>query len=139
MAISDDIYLAYWFRTLKPVFEDGVYAEMVFENKWMKRYFEDDFVFNLPRKDFSDNWSRRFLGRIFGGGFGDFSEKRLMKWQLKRGQKKASKLDSRTSSIIINEHVLKFHNVDRRTIYRDRFRSLYGGAKVTEEKFMRLK
>jgi hypothetical protein len=43
------------------------------------------------------------------------------------------------ASIIIGEHILKFHNVDRRLEYRKKWIDKYGDSvKLTREKFLAL-
>ncbi len=135
MALDNDIYLAYWCRNLKPVIDDGVFAELARENYWTGKYFsEKEFVLGggkiLKMKMFES---------IFDGGFGDFLERRFKNWQMKRANEKL-KFAPETANILIDEHILKFHNLDRRREYRREWLEKFGSeTKVDREKFTTLK
>ena len=48
-------------------------------------------------------------------------EKVLKKWQMNRADKKAKKVNSEVASLIVEDHILKFHNIDRRREYRKKW------------------
>lgn len=142
IAIENDIYLAYWIKTMMPVIDDGVFDKFIEKNKWCDRYFKnvEEFIKNrtkgiaeikeivLPEK--------KFLNWLLGGFFGDFLEFIIKKWQTKRALKKASKAGAQ-ASLIVEDHMLKFHNVDRRQFYRDKWFSKYDSdVKLTEKRFL---
>lgn len=139
IALERDIYLAFWVRSLVPVIDDGFSAQFLEKNWWILDYFEVDENLVL-RNDrvFKSGSFKCFLNRIFGfvlrGRFGDFIEKKLEKWQLKRAGEKAL-LASEESSLLIGEHILKFHNVDRRRKYRGLWQDRFGESKISAEKF----
>lgn len=140
IALENDIYLAYWIRSLVPVLDDGVSKEFFSKNKWIGIYFEND--------SFSGDFgtqvilrpggvSARFLKWIFGGNFGDFIERKLKSWQLHRADKKAAKIPD-CSGLIMNDHILKFHNNDRRREYRGLWIKNFGNDKISREKFSKI-
>lgn len=144
IAIENDIYLAYWIKTLVPVLNDGVYRDFMRKNEWTTSYFEKSenyWKFIETRERFSEKRGekvRRFLKRLLNGRLGASLEWILKKWQLRRELKKASKA-GKESSIIVGEHILKFHYVDRRLEYREKWFKKYGvSAKLTKEKFSAL-
>ena len=131
IAIENDVYLAYWVASLKPVIDDGVSSEFWAENKWVESFFENGEL----KYDVS-----RVLARpsnIFAFLFPKFVESLLKRWQLKRARKKAA-LAGDGADLMVEEHVLKFHNIDRRKIYRDRWEEIFGSQKLTAKKFKEL-
>jgi hypothetical protein len=137
IAIDNDIYLAFWVRTMLPVIDDGVSEEFLDKNEWVKRYFEEDFEMDGSRVIGSCGFLSRIFGWILGGWFGDRIEGVLRKWQMGRAKKKALKVNADVASLIVKDHILKFHNVDRRREYRKKWFDAYGrDEKLSLEKFL---
>ena len=141
IAIENDIYLAFWIKSMLPVIDiDDAYKMFLSKNTWARDYFDNDFELNkkqllsvLTFKEFF----RQMLELALTGLIGDFLEGKLKKWQLKRALKK--KKEKGGDSLIIEDHILKFHNVDRRAKYRDKWNDKYGKKeKITNEKFLLL-
>lgn len=141
IAIERDIYLAYWVRSLVPVIDDGVYQEFLTRNLWTLDYFDGDVVFSYPdeKKLIRKSWILRWIFKwLLGGWLGYFFEGRLKKWQMKRAREKAFTAGGK-ANLIVSDHMLKFHNIDRRRQYRNRWFLKYGeGAKLSMERFLRI-
>jgi hypothetical protein len=136
IAIKDDIYLAYWIKTMIPVLDDGIYRKFIADNGWISRYVDESESF--PHSRLLGSFERGFFKFVLNGYWGDFNEWILRWWQLRRALHK-TKSASATASLIVNEHILKFHNIDRRAEYRDAWIKKYGILeKVTCEKFLQL-
>lgn len=140
IAIENDVYLAYWMKTLKPIIDDGVSMEFLRANSWLSDYFEniipEDHVL-VPEEKASTN-SKKTFENMFGGSVGQKLENFLKKWQTKRAHKKLGKLPDK-SGIFIDDHILKFHNEDKRKIFTEKWAQKYGADfRVTDEKFMSL-
>lgn len=139
IAIENDVYLANWICSMAPLIDDGVSDDFCKKNAWAKRYFEGDSSFSirndlvLGRSDFL----KGIFGYIFSGRFGDFCEKKLAKWQMKRAKNKSLSAGE-GASLIINEHMLKFHNIDRRKRYMELWNEHFSGLKITDERFLTL-
>lgn len=143
IALKNDIYLAYWIKSMSPLIDDSVSKEFLDKNLWAKEYFknESDFSIKTDRvikiSKFNSFWNKIFHA-IFSGKFGDFIEKCIKSWQIKRAKKKMEKADS-GASLIVEDHVLKFHNIDRREIYCDKWLRRFGAdTKITDERFLSL-
>lgn len=143
IALRNDIYLAYWIKSMIPLIDDGVSKEFLDKNLWAKRYFENESDFFIKtdgvikNSKFNSFWNKIFHA-IFSGKFGDFIEKRIKSWQIKRAKNKMGKADS-GASLIVEDHVLKFHNIDRREIYRNKWFKKFGfEKKITDERFLSL-
>lgn len=81
---------------------------------------------------------RQIFGWILRGRFGDFFESRMKRWQLSRAKIKAAAV-SDGASLIVEDHILKFHNVDRRREYRNLWFERYGNEqKLDKDKFLNL-
>lgn len=143
IAIEDDVYLAFWIMTMKPVIDDGVFGEFLNRNDWALKYFAEACHVNLqpcteyclPESPFLKFFCG-FLEFVFSGRFGNWVESIMRRWQLKRARTKASNAGC-DADLLINDHVLKFHNVDRRRFYRDQWFVRYGeSAKLTSDEFL---
>ncbi len=131
LAIERDIYLAFWVRKMAPLVNDGVFTDFVASNSRLLAYFDAPIL--MSDRDFKSSYTGIFSS-IFAGGFGNFLEVILMKWQIKRAALKMNLLDDR-SGLIVSEHILKFHNIDRRRSYSLKWFDKYGSSKITDEKF----
>jgi len=138
MALENDIYLAYWCRNLKPLIDDGVFGKFANENSWTAKYFEKkDFELSDERVLKFSRWQKKFEN-ILNGKLGNFLEEMFKKWQIKRANEKLKFVPS-TADILISEHILKFHNLDRRREYSKDWIARFGAeTKVDEEKFKSL-
>lgn len=129
IALDNDFYLAYWLPNIKPIIDNDNFSdEFLDSNSWIYRFFDNKIFISkskLLKIDKFYNSLNKLFSFIFSGFFGDFLEKRLMVWQLKRSKNKA-KLATEKSSLIINEHMLKFHNNDRRSYYNNNLINRYG-------------
>jgi len=129
LAIEDDIYLAYWIKTLQPVSGDyQTYIDLIDHNrKFLEQFFKTPI--NYQKRRYRTNRGlvkilRQWQEKMLSGKFGDKLETKLKGWQLKRAKQKFEKMDQNTkkeADIIIDEKILKFHNIDRRKYYKERW------------------
>lgn len=140
VALKQDVYLAYWMKSMVIVADDGVSKNFLEANSWVEDYFESGAVNDLKRAPFS--WKivhRGFWQCVFQYKFGDFLERNLKNWQMKRAKGKATALPD-ASGIVVSEHMLKFHNNDRRLKYRQVWLQLFGeNTKITDDRFLALR
>lgn len=143
VALGKDYYLAYWIKSLLPVIDDNFSSSILASNYWAKSYFENPKDFEISNsKVFLNSFffspMQKVLLPIFSGKSGDFIENFLKNWQIKRARKKAKNAGD-NSKIIISENMLKFHNIDRRSEYNEKWESKFGkDALLTDEKFKSL-
>jgi hypothetical protein len=120
-----DVYLPFWMATLRLVYGKDIYHEFMAHNEWLKRYFP---ITPQPHKP----WKKgvifsiigKFLEFVFGGKMGDrielmFSQKHHQRHSLRKGELGPQ------SSVVISDHMLKYHNIDRRSNFTDRFMTIY--------------
>jgi hypothetical protein len=136
IAIEKDYYLAYWITNLVPVIDDGISKSFLSENNWIKNYFPKNKKFEYDYTLLIDSTSkvRELFKFIFKGKLGSLIENLLMKWQLKRATKKMKEV-SKPNGLVVNEHMLKFHNLDRRKYFREKWLKNYGLTKLNQKKF----
>jgi len=121
----DDVYLFFWMKTLIFIYvdSDDFVKDFYSANKWFLKVSDVEFTQKSGVKFYS------FLKSIFefflGGRFGDFLEMQLRKWHLKRFEKRKKSLGI-TADVVVNDEMLKFHNVDRRGEFNDLFFENYG-------------
>lgn len=147
IALKNDVYLAFWIKSLVPVLDDGVSKEFFVKNKWIENYLENDFETGDFKEKLRDEFGeitlkfngflKRFFEWISDGSLGNFVENRLKNWQLKRAVKKAESI-SDNSGLLMNEHILKFHNIDRRREYRGLWMKNFGNDKISRKKFSKV-
>lgn len=116
-----DIYLPFWILTMRPVYGRPSYEKFIRENFWVSKYF------GRPLSLVQDFWRPNFLRllailkeKIWGGSWGDALEKKFREHQMKRHLRKKDFFPAE-SSIVVDEHMLKFHNIDRRKDVAQRF------------------
>lgn len=138
VAIEDDIYLAYWLKTMLPIFDDGASVELIEKNRWARRFFENEEDFEICRDRVFGGvfFPGRVLEWIFGGWLGDFIEKKLKNWQLNRAKEKIKNFNNSDLGLVVDDHILKFHNVDRRRQWRNEWIKKHGEAKVMDRHFL---
>lgn len=114
---GDDIYFTYWLAQLTPVFDRGIYRNLIEQNKWL--------FGQLP------NWSwesiaqnslkKSILEKMLAGQLGDKLEGRLAKIQIKRIW--ADRENRRSgASVVADQSMLKLHPYDKRKIYQKQWR-----------------
>lgn len=110
-----DIYLAYWVAGLRPVLDGGTYREFLKANRWVNSYVPGyaDTEFEPPAPGRAAAWQERLLS----GRIGDRLEERLAKFQLKRIDTEP-RSDEPDVRIIADRTMLKFHEKERRKVYR---------------------
>lgn len=122
---EQDIYLAYWTRSLLPLCGREIYEQAISENKkWLTNYFN---VLNLESfwKRSSKPKRLKFSEKIQTGqemfwhtGLGRWLEHKIIRMQKKRIQEHYRNLRDK-SGTIISDHMLKFHDQDRRRQYQE--------------------
>lgn len=117
--LKDDVYFAYWLLALKPLYDSkNVWEKIEQENEWINSFLVDfrqrrESTEGIIRKK---SWWKRFNEWLLVGKFGDFLENNLREYFVKRNKQK--KLPE-TSSVVVSEEMLKFHNHDKRAEFRD--------------------
>lgn len=138
IAIENDVYLKIWIKTLIPVIDDGVGEVFLKANSWICSDLEDvSLTIKKPFFIYKKSRLKLFFEWVLGNIFGDFLESILKKWQQKRARKKMNKIKDSTN-ILVGDHVLKFHNFDRRREYRRLWVDRYKDSKISLEKFKAL-
>jgi hypothetical protein len=113
IAIQNDYYLAYWLKTLVPFIDNGTLSELENQNKWVPD-LKITRNYLIPSKV-------SFLEKLFPS----FLERFLASWQKKRALKKMNTLP-RPHGVIVTDHMLKFHDVDKRELLREEMKSISG-------------
>lgn len=123
---KDDVYFMYWFRTLRPLYGLETFKKLLQSNEWLKSYFaqslednrKQDVVFSQRAGVFRIS---AFVWEFLLGGFlGDMLERALSRGHMKRHVKRSASLQGE-SSVIVSNAMLKYHNVDRREEYKQKF------------------
>lgn len=120
----EDPYLAYWSTLMVPIFGKETYEKFKQENeKWLKEKYHLKFgetnqnAFPFEKR----TWQKNFLEWILKGWVGNQIENLLKHLFKKRALKKSEKLNEK-ASVIISDDILKFHNLDRRKEYLEKWK-----------------
>lgn len=126
-----DIYLIYWLAHLVPVYDpDSLHARIMRENMWACEFAPCALVPFSPhsRHSVSDTRFSRALRRVqeyaLSGAAGDSAEnaaRRFQRWHM--GRNSASVQNAPDTRVVIDDTMLKFHENDRRTLYRGMWRA----------------
>jgi hypothetical protein len=127
-----DMYLAYWVLGLKPIVGWRVYHRILQENKkWLTKYYN---IVNLQSKwEEETAGAQRYecCGRLQRGQewlwktfIGRWGEKKIITFQQCHMQKTYRQLKDK-KGIIISEHMLKFHNEDKRSLYQREWKETF--------------
>jgi len=119
-----DIYMVYWLAQLFPVYDpDNLASSMRSANKWIENFVPNLSCDEFMEKTAKDNLPSRIIKKFFhiawGGAYGDVVEKQAKEIQvLKMRMNKASVQDKNDTRVVINDNMLKFHENDRRELFR---------------------
>lgn len=118
-----DVYLPYWMLSLKPLYGQRTYKQFIAANTWFHDYFPGR-IFTEDALFWKQNIFFRAIARmkelILNVGIGTLLENSIKKMQMKRHHKNLKHLGPE-ASVVVNEKMLKFHNVDRRNEFTERF------------------
>ena len=128
-----DIYLTYWLDNLLPIYDPkNIQNKIKMENLWTKQSLPNtktNYII-LPRWDIQDKGLSKlikvFFEKSWEGKYGDIVEaqaKSIQKTKMKLNF--ASAQNKNTTNVIISDSMLKFHENDRRTFYREEWERKY--------------
>ena len=123
-----DPYLVYWLATLAPVYDLDIYQRFIGANRWLTNYLPNFYGLALNQRRFvSDRgylkFSKGFDRLILGGLIGDWLEELARLIQLTRVKKYfGSAINQSDTKVVISQAMLKFHQTDRRSLYRELWR-----------------
>lgn len=114
---EEDIYLTYWLASLTPIFERGeTFQKLISENAWLKK--------QLPNWQIAIPSHQRLIRKIDKSSISKLLDKLEIisaNWQKKHLRREHSDLMNRDTRVIINDHTLKLHTIDRRQEFKDKF------------------
>ena len=118
----DDPYFNYWLAFLQPIYGLDAYRRFWEANFWLKERMPNVFPNITNRtKIVEDSWLSVFLKRFdfwwFDSFFGGKLEELAKKIQFSRMSKKPS-----GSGVVISDKILKFHENDRRSEFREKLK-----------------
>ncbi len=150
----DDIYLVYWIAQLIPLYDPfGISARIKKENQWILTYapnaflsfrptesrpkgrgegVEESFEVTALRVTTNDEKAtvstpKKFFERAWSGRYGDMVESQAKKMQLLKMKYNTGSLkDEPDSRVIVSDTMLKFHENDRRAMYREKWQEACG-------------
>ncbi len=127
ISIEDpDIYLIYWLEHLIPLYDPyNLRKDVIDANRWIKKYLHNslsEFVY-AGKYGVNDNvfsrWSKAIAQKLWSGRYGDMLEARAKVLQLAKIDNNPRLVGNRDGiSVVIEDHMLKFHDNDRRRYFK---------------------
>lgn len=130
-----DPYLAWWVGSVVPLVDRGAYADFVTANRpLVERYRKESILRDPPPlvipshpsvipSQAKGSRTAHFFEYLLSGHLGDLLESFLRFTQLQKIQHSSlGKIREHPTSVVISDHVLKFHENDRRAALRDAWR-----------------
>jgi len=123
IAIKDDVYLMYWLALLIPIYDpDNLGKSLWRANMWVEKYLPNAFAGEMNQEWVVKKNSKikKFLEKMWGGGYGDLMEKQAREAQkIKLKMNTNSVQNEADTRVVISDEMLKFHEGDRRVEYRE--------------------
>ena len=130
---AGDIYLTYWpTQIIHLLSSDGAWERFLEKNNWLKQElpnFNFNYLVSDRRSIFLNpvaRWLKKFLERLLGGRLGDGLERILRALQLakmaRREEHRANYANQ--GGVIISDQLLKFHEIDRRAEFHNKWLGL---------------
>jgi len=110
---GDDPYLAFWGATLLPIFDPDSLVVKIREESGFHELF--------PQLELGEGKGLRAKGKGFSFHIPDIFEKPLRRFQESRFPPSIRNLIGKGSDVVVSDEALKFHTLDRRAEYRDRY------------------
>ncbi len=120
IALKNDIYLHYWFRTLIPLYGFDQFNLFREKNYWANKMFPNSPSLTNDACLEGKSVLRKTFEYLLRGNIGSRIESLLSKSHQRRF-KNRKKILSERASVIISDEMLKFHNVDKRNQYKASF------------------
>lgn len=127
---GEDPYLVYWITQLTPLINrEGSLEKFWQANSWIKKYIadfqENGLALNKNMMQFDKIASFKYLfwEKVLAGRIGDYLEKFLGRWQIKKISQRV-KTRNLSPAVIINDQMIKLHQEDRREEYRKKWLNL---------------
>ncbi|MBU1165168.1 hypothetical protein KKA15_06455 [Patescibacteria group bacterium] len=116
---EQDIYFQFWVTQLVPIYNtQNLYEKFLDANSWVKSYLPNNFGFE-PAQRRKVKERIRIIRKIWAKTTFNIDEKVAKKIQLMIMPNKLKSLANKDTRVVINDQILKFHENDRREIYRD--------------------
>ena len=126
LTIEDDIYFKYWLIHLVPLYDPSNLQEKLLKanETWLRRDLPNHLVyqtneFRVAKIGWFSKTMKFILETILRPSFFESILRRFQFSILSNGLKTIANKDTR---VVMNDHVLKFHFLDRREEYRDKFK-----------------
>ena len=114
-----DVYFLYWLRALTPLYGDSsLWSLLENSNTWTIDFMDWEIRKNTASA--GKNWLVGKIEYILSGSVGNVFENILNKFFARKHQRRINSLPAK-ASVIISENMLKYHNNDRRSFFRNEF------------------
>lgn len=118
LCVPRDYYMAFWVKSLVPVLDrDGSLATLQTENRWTSRTLPNA----QPRSHHHRHVSRAWFRLPIQWKMTESVFRLFQRQRLPAHLREVANLDSR---VVVTDDILKFHDNDRRILYRDTYESL---------------
>lgn len=128
-----DIYLTYWIDQLLPIYDPHkTHEKIIQQNQWVKNYLPNA----LKNFEPTPRWQvknsklsllfKSFFEKAWQSNYGNFIESQSKQIQQQKMKSNTKSIQNENDNrVIINDNMLKFHENDRRTDYKNQWQEKY--------------
>lgn len=122
IAVKDDIYLIYWIDNLIPVYDpENLHQSFLNANRWVSKYLPNGLRAYMLGA-YCNTPIRKLFEKMWSGSYGDLMEKQAKAIQLAKMKRNyQSAQNAGDTRVVVSDSMLKFHEMDRREEYRDKW------------------
>ncbi|MFW0862051.1 MAG: hypothetical protein ACKKL6_00480 [Candidatus Komeilibacteria bacterium] len=125
LAVDDDIYLKYWITQLVPLYDpDNLQTKLIKANSWIDKDLPNHLEYKTNRfRLVTDTKTSKFFKKLLEIKFGlNFLESLLRRLQFAILSNDLKTIANKDTRVVMTDQILKFHSLDRREEYRDKFK-----------------
>jgi len=116
---EQDVYFQFWLTQLVPIYNtQNLYEKFLEANGWVKAYLPNSIGID-PAQRRKVKEKIKTVRRVWAKTTFNIDEKAAKLIQLTILPKKLKALANKDTRVVINDQILKFHDNDRREVYRD--------------------
>jgi len=127
-----DTYLIYWLRHIYPLYDpDNLRIDILNKNVWAERYTNRKHDRKLLSRYCAQEtgfgmYIKDMFERMWSGSYGNFMNEQAKKIQTQKMERNTNSVQNeKDSRVIISDDMLKFHENDRRELYKSMWQQRY--------------
>jgi hypothetical protein len=134
MSIEDDVYMKYWLVQMAPIYDPNNIHEKLLQanDEWVKPDISNHLAYQMnDMRSISDSVFSKFIKNILQAIiYPSIWESILRRLQFAILSNDLKTIANKDTRVVMNDHALKFHVLDRREEFRDKFKARISNTRV---------